>query len=115
MILAGILPIAQAGDDMRVSFDAAESGNFERAVSIWRTLAENGDAQAQFNLGLMYHSGLGMRQSEEEAVRWYHKAAEGGYPPARVYLAAGYEEGWFGLPRDRQKAYYWRGLLEDGQ
>lgn len=111
LVLAGTLPLAQAADEMGKSFDAAEAGNFDRAVAIWKSLAEKGDAQAQFNLGLMYHSGLGLTQNEGEAVKWYQKAAEGGYSQARVYLVVGYEEGWFGLPQDQQKAYYWRGTL----
>lgn len=112
LALAGTVPMVYATDEMRNSFDAAEAGNFDRAVSIWRSLAEKGDPQAQFNLGLMYHSGLGLSQSENEAVKWYQKAAEGGYSPARVYLVVGYEEGWFGLPQDQQKSHYWRDMLE---
>jgi len=111
LALAGTVPMAQAVEDMGNSFDAAEAGNFDRAVSIWKSLAEQGDPQAQFNLGLMYHSGLGLAQSEAEAVKWYQKAAEGGYSSARVYLAVGYEEGWFGLPHDEQMADYWRTTL----
>ncbi len=112
--LLGAVSVAQAEDtSMTKSFDAAEKGNFDQAVEIWKKLAEKGDPQAQFNLGLMYHSGLGMALNEKEAVKWYIKAAEGGYSPARVYLVVGYEEGWFGLPKDVNKAYYWRGLLKD--
>lgn len=111
MTLAGALPAAQAAEDMARSFDAVDRGNFDRAVAIWKGLAEKGDPQAQFNLGLMYHSGLGLAQSESEAVKWYQKAAEGGYSSARVYMVVGYEEGWFGLPRDDDKAEYWRGTL----
>lgn len=115
MALAGVVPMAQAADEMGKSFDAATAGNFDRAVAIWKGLAEKGDPQAQFNLGLMYHSGLGLARSEGEAVKWYQKAAEGGYSPARVYMVVGYEEGWFGLPQDQQQAYYWRGTLGDAQ
>lgn len=111
MALMGLVPAAQAANEMRDSFDAAAAGQFDKAITIWKKLADAGDPQAQFNLGLMYHGGLGLAQNEAEAVRWYRKAAEGGYSPARVYLVVGYEEGWFGLPQDPQQAYYWRGML----
>ncbi len=111
--LFGAFSVAQATEEMISSFDAAEAGDFQKAANIWKSLAEKGDAQAQFNLGLMYHGGLGMPRSEKEAVKWYHKAAEGGYSPARVYLVVGYEEGWFGLPQDHKLAYYWRGMLDN--
>jgi len=112
LILFGAFSAVQATDDMISSFDAAETGDFNKAVDIWKSLAEKGDPQAQFNLGLMYHGGLGIPRSEQEAVKWYHKAAEGGYSPARVYLVVGYEEGWFGLPQNQKLAYYWRGMLD---
>ena len=108
MMLSGS---ALAAGDMNSSFDAAIEGDFKEAISTWKGLADNGDAQAQFNLGLMYHGGVGMPHNEAEAVKLYHQAAEGGYRPAQVYLVVAYEEGWFGLPQDDNKAYYWRGLL----
>ncbi len=111
LALLGVAQTAHAAEGMRASFEAAEAGNFDSAVTIWKALAEKGDPQAQFNLGLMYHSGLGIARSESEAVKWYQKAAEGGYSAARVYLAVGYEEGWFGLPPDQEKALYWREIL----
>ena len=105
--------VTHAAGDMTKSFDAATAGDFTKAVSIWQDLAAEGDAQAQFNLGLMYHGGLGLPRNEEKAVDLYQRAAKGGYSAAQAYLVVGYEEGWFGLPRDSGKAYYWRGLLAD--
>lgn len=113
MALSGALSVVQAADDMNESFDAASVGNFKEAVTIWEDLSAEGDPQAQFNLGLMYHGGLGLPRDEYQAVKLYQSAAEGGYSAAQVYLVVGYEEGWFGLPQDSSKAYYWRGMLRD--
>ena len=46
-------------------------------------LAEQGVAEAQFNLGMMYDSGQGVRQDYAEAFRWYRKAADQGYTEAQ--------------------------------
>ena len=52
----------------------------ERAVRMrkeadgMRKAAEHGDANAQYNLGLMYDNGQGVTQDHTEAVRWYRKA-----------------------------------------
>jgi TPR repeat protein len=43
-----------------------------------RKAAEQGNAEAQFNLGFMYAHGQGVPQDYAEAVRWYSKAAEQG-------------------------------------
>ena len=56
-------------------------------------LAEQGNAKAQFVLGLMYHIGQGVRQDYAEAVRWYRKAAEQGYAEAQYHLGGMYHNG----------------------
>ena len=43
-----------------------------------RTCAEQGDARAQYNLGLMYARGDGVPEDDAEAVRWWRLAAEQG-------------------------------------
>ncbi len=40
--------------------------------------AERGDAEAQFELGLMYDEGYGVSRDNQEAAKWYSKAAEQG-------------------------------------
>ena len=40
--------------------------------------AEQGDAVAQFNLGVSYANGDGVPENDAEAVRWYRMAAEQG-------------------------------------
>ena len=56
------------------------------AVKWFRKAAEQGDATAQFNLGIMYYNGQGVTQDDSEAVRWLRKAAEQG--DANVKTAA---------------------------
>ena len=41
--------------------------------------AEAGDADAQFNLGVMYRKGQGMEQDYKEAFKWWKKAADQGH------------------------------------
>ncbi|MBF0460152.1 MAG: caspase family protein [Magnetococcales bacterium] len=51
-----------------------------------RKAAEQGDAKAQFNLGVLYENGTGVRKDVAEAVNWYRKAAEQGHEAARTNL-----------------------------
>ena len=103
---------AALADSYAECFLAADSGNYDLAYAKWRELAEQGDANAEFNLGLMYHSGLHVAFNEQEAVRWYLRAAEGGNTLAQEYMAIGYQEGWFGLARDEAKSRYWYRRLD---
>jgi len=98
---------AALADNYADGFLAAHDGNYKVAYTKWHDLAEHGDANAQFNLGLMYHSGLQVPFDEKKAVYWYQRAAEGGNTLAQEYMAVGFQEGWFGLPRDAAKANYW--------
>ena len=98
---------AALADKYADGFLAAHRGDYKVAYAKWRELAEQGDANAQFNLGLMYHSGLQVRFDEQKAVYWYRRAAEGGNQLAQEYMAVGYQEGWFGLPRDQAKSHFW--------
>jgi TPR repeat protein len=47
---------------------------------------EQGDAEAQFALGLMYDNGEAVSQDKAEAVRWYRMAAEQGNAKAQASL-----------------------------
>ena len=58
----------------------------------WRPLAEQGDAEAQYNLGVMYDEDR-TRRDAVEAVRWFRIAAEQGHIAAQYRLGVMYAEG----------------------
>ena len=57
LFLGGAL--AQAGD-LEDALRAAQGGDFKTAFELWKPLAEQGNAMAQFNLGVMYDNGEGV-------------------------------------------------------
>ena len=69
-------------------------------------LANEGDACAQNNLGLMYQNGRGVEQSDEKAVEWFLKAAEQGFARAQNNLGVMYASGT-GVKRSYEKAVEW--------
>ena len=60
--------------------------SYTEAVNWYRKSAEQGFAEAQYNLGLMYFNGDGVAQNYTEAAKWYRKAAEQGYAKAQYNL-----------------------------
>jgi putative methionine-R-sulfoxide reductase with GAF domain len=78
-----------------------------------RTLAEHGDAAAQFAVGARYATGEEVSQDYAEAVRWFSKAAEQGHVVAQATLGAYYWAGR-GVPSDLMKAYFWSVLAQAG-
>lgn len=74
-------------------YDAAQSGNYQKAVQIWQSLAEGGDISAQYSLGWMYESGQGVQQDNKKAAEWYKKSALQGSEAAQYVLATMFEKG----------------------
>lgn len=66
-----------------------------------------------FDLGVLYARGWGVEKDQNEALRWYRKAAENGDRRAQYNLAAAYFEG-DGVPIDYATAYFWLKLRDTG-
>ena len=80
----------------------------------YRQAAEQGDAEAQFKLGLCYYKGEGVPQNYAEAVKWYRKAAGQGYAQAQYNLGECYHKGE-GVPKNYFAAVKWfRKAAEQG-
>lgn len=58
------------------SFAEHQAGNYQKKFEIVRKAADQGDASAQYNLGVMYVNGEGVTQDYKQAAKWYRKAAE---------------------------------------
>lgn len=56
--------------------------DYGEAVRLFRKSAEQGDAQAQYSLGICYKYGRGVPQDVKEALKWFRKSAKGGYTKA---------------------------------
>ena len=52
-----------------------------------RKEANEGNAEAQFELGLMYENGRVVKRDFEKAVEWYTKSAEQGHQIAKIVLS----------------------------
>ena len=71
-----------------------------------RLQAEQGDAFAQYNLGLRYDIGEGVLKDDAEAVRWYRLSADQGNASAQNNLGLRYDNGE-GVLKDSVLAHMW--------
>ncbi len=106
-ILIGLATPAWAGFAEGVA--AYKRGDYETALRELRPLANQGNAEAQFNLGVMYDKGEGVPQDDTEAVKWYRKAAEQGYAEAQYSLGLMYVKGG-GVPQHHVRTHMWFNL-----
>jgi uncharacterized protein len=88
---------------------AYNRGDYATALQIFRRLADQGNATAQYDLGVMYGQGQGVPQDYAQAVAWYRQAAEQGVVAAQHNLGVAYLRGR-GVTRDNVLAYMWLNL-----
>jgi TPR repeat protein len=81
-------------------------GDYDAAYDEWLPLAELGDAEAQYNIGVMYDEGAGRPRDLAAAAGWYRKAAQQGFMDAQANLGMMYYHGQ-GVPRDPAEAARW--------
>jgi len=82
---------------------ALERGDYAEAARCLLKGAEQGNANAQFNLGILYSNGLGVTKDYSEAARLYRKAADQGNSNAQFNLGILYSNG-LGVTQDYSEA-----------
>ena len=112
-----VLAISVAGQGLAGPFEDAEATydrqDYATAMRRFQSLAEQGDARAQVNLGFMHDFGLGVSKDDVLAVKWYRLAADQGQADAQFNLGAMYNNGQ-GVPKDDVLAYMWFNLAAAG-
>jgi TPR repeat protein len=83
--------------------------DYDEAMKWWRKAANQGSADAQHFLGMMYYNGEGVPQDYTQAANWIRRAAEQGDFQAQSSLAIMYDKGQ-GVPQDYVQAYKWINL-----
>jgi uncharacterized protein len=84
LALSVVVPVMAASlEDAVLAYRRAD---YATAFQVYRFLADQGLAVAQFNLGLMYANGQGVSKDETEAMRWYRLAADQGRSDAQYQL-----------------------------
>jgi hypothetical protein len=99
------VPFAYAGlEDAKAAYDR---GDYETAFNEFKALAEEGNIESQYNVGMMYYNGRGVFYKDyNEALKWFRKAAEKEFPRAQYSLGVMYMKGE-GVPKDNAEAVKW--------
>jgi len=93
--------------DLAIGTTAYENGDYQKAFTKFKLLAEQGHAKAQHNVGWMYKSGVeGIPVDDTQALYWYTKAAEQGIAESQYNVGLMYDNGE-GTPQDYEQAAYW--------
>ena len=77
------------------------------AVGLNVLRAEQGDADAQYNLGHAYATGKDIERDRSKAIKWYAAAAKAGHLEAQYALGSLFQHGWKGIPPNHREAANW--------
>lgn len=88
--------------DGYLAYGQFKMGRYAQAFEIWQRLAEEGDADAAFQLGVMLEDGRGQPADLEQALTYYRQASDAGSQRAAHRLAALYAAGAPACPPTRR-------------
>ena len=116
LVRASLMLLAIGGAATAGPFEDAVAayyrGDYATALRLWHPLAEQGGADAQFHLGVMYESGQGMVRNDAEAIEWYRKAGKQDDAVAQFNLGVMYAKG--ASPNHAEAALWYRRAADRG-
>jgi len=108
------LSVTDARADFADGVTAFRAGSYQTAYTEWFPIAGSGDASAQYNLGVLFHYGLGVAKDFAAAAKWYRLAASQSHPTAQAKLGYLLARG-FGVEKNFTKSARWfREAAEQG-
>lgn len=108
------VPLPIVAQDFDAGIRTAEDGDYATAMLEWMPLAEDGYAEAQHMVGLVYRTGAGgVQKSNEMALHWVSRAAKQGNVFSQTYLGHMYFLGQ-GTPQDFVTAHMWHNIALSG-
>lgn len=96
----------QTAEEFASALRAAMETDAVDDIDSLKRAAEDGDANAQLRMGMLYYSGKGVERSLEDTFKWFSAAAQQNNPEAQFRLASMYEKGE-GIKRSLEDAAEW--------
>ncbi|NOZ37380.1 MAG: sel1 repeat family protein [Gammaproteobacteria bacterium] len=105
------LPLAHNGNSkaeffLGMLYESASNDRY-KALYWYRRAAEQGDREAQHNLGLAYARGLGVKKNIPKAIKWWRAASMKGNTDSQYNLGIIYATGGDGVSRNFKEAKRW--------
>ena len=94
--------------------DAYDNKQYKKAYDIWITPAQQGDPEAQYNVGLLYLQGRGVEQNDREALKWFTYAGEQGLADAQYNAGVLFYTGKGVYPDYNSAIDWWTLAAEQG-
>lgn len=103
----------QAHDGYDKALQAYSCVDYQKALGLFKTYADQGHGLSQYMMGIMTEQGQGTDVDAKTAFNWYMNAAKQGVPDAYFALADMYAKG-ASVAKDPVQAYAWFDLASQG-
>ena len=107
-----LLATSAVAGDFQKGWKAYSSTDYATALAEWQDIADAGDVNACYGMGLLYGNGFGVDLNDELALKYYLFAAEKGHAEAQYSLGIMHQNGW-GVPIDEEAGVKWYLLAAD--
>ena len=111
VVMLLLTSVAWTGD-FKKGWAAYNSTDYATALSEWQELADAGDTDACYGMGLLYGNGFGVDMNDDLALKYYGVAAAQGHAEAQYSLGIMHQNGW-GVPMDEEEGIKWYLLAAD--
>jgi len=102
----GLISEAAIADRLDDGISAVDKQDFKAAYRIFKQLADQGNAEAQYNLAILYRQGKGVASNNKQAFKWFLAAAQQGLVDAQFYVGYLFDMGQ-GTDKDGAMAVQW--------
>ena len=113
LVFSSIHIQVQAGA-LENGINAFEKGQYKTALRDWKSMENENNPDAIFNIGLLYMKGLGVEQDYVKAKTIFKKAAHYGSVDAAYNLGVIYKKGLTGHPSTKDAIYWWKQAADYG-
>jgi TPR repeat protein len=101
-----LLATSAVAGDFEKGWKAYSSTDYVTALAEWQDIADAGDVNASYGMGLLYGNGFGVDLNDDMALKYYLFAAEKGHAEAQYSLGIMHQNGW-GVPIDEEEGVKW--------
>lgn len=106
MLMFLLASVGHAATTFEQGWRAYQQQDYSRALALWLPLAQEGHAQTQNNVGMVYLRSRDKGRDYAKAAQWFRRAAAQGNPHAQTSLGSLYAQG-LGVERDYFRAFEW--------
>jgi len=112
LLIISFTSLSVTATELEDGFKAFANGDYQRAMQIWLPLAEKDNADAQYNIGILYMKGLGVSENKRTAFNWYKRAAKLGNTDAMYNLGIMYNKGKVMIRSPKDAIKWWTKAAE---